>query len=85
LEFRRAVHDDDLSHPLPQTAFDQQRHVYHDQLFASQPSLEDAPKDGARHSGVYDPIQDFSLLGVAEDDAAQLLAVDGVSVPLSLV
>lgn len=79
------VHHDDLAHPLPQPALDQQRHVHHDDLVAPPPRFENAPEDRACDGRVHDPVQNLALPFVVEDDAPELLPVDGAGPPVSLI
>jgi len=61
------IYHDVPANPLPYAPSDQQQNVHQNHLFASHPSLANAPNDCSRHGRAYDPVP---LLLVIEDDAS---------------
>lgn len=74
------VDDDNRTAHLPQAGLDKERRIDDAQLLAAEPGLDELPGEEAAHGRVDDRVEDLALLVVVEDDAAELLAVQGAVV-----
>lgn len=76
------VDHDDLSDPFVESRLDQKGYVQNACPVSLHPASHHLPRHGSPHSGMHDPVENFSLLLIVENDIADGLAVELYAVVL---